>query len=131
MTNKAATFKISGGKTGVLLLHGLGGTPAEMRFVAMGLARQGYTVHCPQLAGNGNRAESNGSSWQDWYNSAVEALDELRQDLENFAEHVDTLHPRRKGPVSNTDLPSTHDIDRLNLPMKVVHIAQVLNGGPP
>ena len=37
----------------VLLIDGLCGTPAQMRFVAMGLGRAGYTVHCPQLAGHG------------------------------------------------------------------------------
>ena len=40
-----ASFKIKGGKVGILLLHRLCGTPVEMRFVASGLAKQGYTVH--------------------------------------------------------------------------------------
>ena len=57
---KDTTSRIAGGKVGVLLLHGLCGTPAEMRFVAMGLARAGYTVHCPQLAGHGGTEESSG-----------------------------------------------------------------------
>ena len=30
------SFTFDGGRTGVLLLHGLGGTPVEMRFVALG-----------------------------------------------------------------------------------------------
>jgi uncharacterized membrane protein YccC len=58
-------------------------------------------------------------------------LDELRQDLENFAEHVATLHPGRNGPVSNNELLCAHDIDRLKLPMKAIHLAQILNGGSP
>ncbi|MFT3732881.1 MAG: alpha/beta fold hydrolase [Hyphomicrobium sp.] len=74
------TFRIAGGKTGVLLIHGLCGTPAEMRFVALGLARAGYTVHCPTLAGHGgSRADIVKSTWQDWYRSAEAALEELRQ----------------------------------------------------
>lgn len=77
------TFRIAGGKTGVLLIHGLCGTPAEMRFVAMGLARAGYTVHCPTLAGHGgSRADIVGTTWQDWYRSAEAALDELRQECD-------------------------------------------------
>jgi carboxylesterase len=44
---KDTTVRFPGGKTGILLLHGLCGTPAEVRFVAMGLARAGYTVHTP------------------------------------------------------------------------------------
>jgi carboxylesterase len=73
------TYRIAGGRTGVLLIHGLCGTPAEMRFVAMGLARAGYTVHCPTLAGHGgSRQDIVGTTWQDWYASAEKALDELR-----------------------------------------------------
>ena len=41
-----------GGRVGVLLVHGLGGTPTELRFVAQGLARAGRTVLCCQLAGH-------------------------------------------------------------------------------
>ena len=83
MTNSADTFKIAGGKVGVLLIHGLCGTPAEMRFVAMGLARQGYTVHCPQLAGHGGRTQDvEETTWQDWYRSAENALEEIRKECD-------------------------------------------------
>lgn len=78
-TAKDKGLRFQGGKVGVLLLHGLCGTPAEMRFVAMGLSRAGYTVHVPQLAGHG--AENSGS-WQDWYMSAREALFELRRECD-------------------------------------------------
>jgi carboxylesterase len=74
------TVRFPGGKTGVLLLHGLCGTPAEVRFVAMGLARAGYTVHTPQLAGHG--AETGVGRWQDWYRSARAALIELRKECD-------------------------------------------------
>ena len=49
--DKDHSYRVPGGRVGVLLLHGLCGTPTEMRFVANGLARIGCTVHCPQLAG--------------------------------------------------------------------------------
>jgi len=58
-------------------------------------------------------------------------LDELRQDLESFAEHVDSLHPHRNGPVSNNESPSRRDIDRLKPPIKFIHIASILIGGRP
>jgi carboxylesterase len=78
-----ASFKIKGGKIGILLLHRLCGTPVEMRFVANGLAKQGYTVHCPQLAGHcGSAADIIASSWIDWYRSAEEALLELRKECD-------------------------------------------------
>jgi carboxylesterase len=77
------TYRIAGGRTGVLLIHGLCGTPAEMRFVAMGLARAGYTVHCPTLAGHGgSRADIVKTTWQDWYASAEAALAELRKECD-------------------------------------------------
>ncbi|MGD9784875.1 MAG: alpha/beta hydrolase [Hyphomicrobiaceae bacterium] len=79
-TPAASTYIIKGGKVGVLLIHGLCGTPAEVRYVAMGLARAGYTVHCPTLAGHGgNRGEDTQTGWKDWLRSAEEALDVLRQ----------------------------------------------------
>ena len=80
---KDHTYRIAGGKVGVLLIHGLCGTPAEMRFVAMGLGRAGYTVHCPQLAGHGgSRKDILKSNWQDWYRSAELALIDLRKECD-------------------------------------------------
>lgn len=78
-----ASFKIKGGKVGVLLLHRLCGTPVEMRFVANGLAKLGYTVYCPQLAGHcGSTADLTASSWVDWYRSAEDALHELSKECD-------------------------------------------------
>ena len=74
------SYRFDGGRTGALLLHGLGGTPVEMRYVALALARAGMTVSCPQLAGhNGSFEELQTSSWYDWYVSADIALDQLRE----------------------------------------------------
>ncbi len=76
-------FKMKGGKTGILLLHRLCGTPVEMRFVANGLAKQGYTVSCPMLAGHcAGARELSASTWVDWYRSAEEALDDLAKTCE-------------------------------------------------
>lgn len=74
------SYSFDRGPTGALLLHGLGGTPVEMRTVALALARAGVTVSCPQLAGhNGSVEELQASSWHDWYVSAEIALDKLRR----------------------------------------------------
>ena len=63
-------IRMAGGRLGVLLIHGLGGTPLEMRYVAQCLARAGHTVHVPQLAGHCGSAEELGAtSWQHWYES--------------------------------------------------------------
>ncbi|MCB1521508.1 MAG: alpha/beta fold hydrolase [Hyphomicrobiaceae bacterium] len=77
------TYRIKGGRVGVLLIHGLCGTPTEMRFVAHGLARAGYTVHCPMLAGHGGTVEDiKATTWQHWMKSAEDALIELRKECD-------------------------------------------------
>lgn len=64
----------------VLLVHGLCGSPTELRFVAQGLARAGYTVECPLLAGHGGgEAELSETTWQEWYASAEKSLQDLAQ----------------------------------------------------
>ena len=83
MTIKDHSYYVQGGRTGVLLMHGLCGTPTEMRFVANGLARAGYTVYCPQLAGHcGTEADIKATTWQDWYASAEQALARLRKECD-------------------------------------------------
>jgi carboxylesterase len=80
MSTPNRSYRFDGGRTGVLLVHGLGGTPIEMRYVALALARAGHTVSVPQLAGHcATDAELRYSHWQDWYGSVERALDELRQ----------------------------------------------------
>jgi carboxylesterase len=74
------SYKIDGGRTGVLLIHGLGGTPIEMRYIANTMARSGYSVSVPQLAGHcATEADIKYSQWQDWYGSVDKALTELRK----------------------------------------------------
>lgn len=73
----------AGGRTGVLLVHGLGGTPIEMRFIAVGLARAGYTVSCPQLSGHcGSADDLRATRWQDWYASVVAAHEKLHRECD-------------------------------------------------
>lgn len=84
MTGKAKTsglqgeIRLAGGRVGVLLVHGLAGNPIELRFLAHGLARQGYTVHCPVIPGMTFGTDVLGlSRWQDWYRSLETAYEEL------------------------------------------------------
>ncbi len=71
---------LPGGRVGVLLIHGLGGTPVELRFIAAGLARAGYTVYCCQLAGHcGTPEELRRSTWHEWYASVEAAHDRLKE----------------------------------------------------
>lgn len=72
-----------GGRTGILLIHGLGGTPVEVRYVAQGLARAGFTVYCCQLAGHcGTAHDLSHSTWKDWIASVEAAHDKLKQDCD-------------------------------------------------
>jgi len=69
---------IDGKRIGVLLIHGLGGTPTELRFVARGLAMRGYTVLVPQLAGHcGTREDLRRTGWRDWFASVETARERL------------------------------------------------------
>lgn len=75
MTIQDQSYRVGSGRLGVVLLHGLAGSPVEMRYIANGLARDGYNVYCPELAGHGSRAQGLATStWQDWYKSAEDAL---------------------------------------------------------
>lgn len=78
-TGFRGSLVIPGGRVGVLLVHSLGGNPIELRFVAQGLARQGYTVYCPLLPGLGGGTDVSGlSTWKDWYRAIETAHDELK-----------------------------------------------------
>lgn len=78
MTGQNQSYRVGSGRSGVLLVHGLSGSPMEMRFIANGLARQGYNVYCPELAGHGSRSSDlRTSTWKDWYASAEAALIEM------------------------------------------------------
>jgi carboxylesterase len=70
---------IPGNRIGIILLHGLSGTPVEMGEVARDLAARGYTVSCPQLAGHcGTYEDLKAVRWHDWVASALEAVQRLR-----------------------------------------------------
>jgi len=73
-------FYLEGGEIGILLIHGLTGTPTEMRGVARGLHSQGFSVYGMQLAGHcGDVDDLIETSWHDWYQSVVYAANKLRQ----------------------------------------------------
>jgi carboxylesterase len=74
------SFFHPGGPEGVLLIHGLSGTPTEMKFVGKGLSRAGYTVYGMQLTGHcGTEADLLKTGWHDWVASVDKAYEWLRQ----------------------------------------------------
>jgi len=63
----AEPFLFPGNRTGCLLIHGLTGTPMEMRWMGEFLSAQGYTVLAPRLAGHATQPEDLVRvRWRDW-----------------------------------------------------------------
>ncbi|MGD9669182.1 MAG: alpha/beta hydrolase [Hyphomicrobiaceae bacterium] len=80
------SYKIAGGRSGVLLVHSLGGTPVELRYLAQSFAREGYTVNCPFIPGMTAGTDVSGiSSYEDWYAGLEAAYEEM-------AETCDTIY---------------------------------------
>lgn len=65
-------FAQGDGPKGALVLHGLTGTPHEVRVFADALAERGFAVRAPALAGHGDLATLESTRWRDWYD-AIEA----------------------------------------------------------
>ena len=70
VTDNGFTLKGDNGAA-VVLIHGLTGTPNEMRFLANYLNKKGYTVICPRLAHHGESIRVlKHARWQEFYESA-------------------------------------------------------------
>ncbi|MCP2232470.1 MULTISPECIES: alpha/beta hydrolase [Erwinia] len=75
-------YWLTGGSQGVLLIHGLTGTPTEMRGAARAFNRAGFTVYALQLSGHcGTVEDLVATRWQDWYQSVIDGADRLRQQV--------------------------------------------------
>lgn len=80
-----SSFYLPGGRNGVLLIHGLTGTPTEMRIIGKGLHKAGFTVYGMQLAGHcGSEEDLCQTRWQDWYESVEQAADFLSEKVDNL-----------------------------------------------
>ena len=62
---------------GVLLLHGLTGTPYDIAPFADALAERGFAVRGPLLAGHDDLSALEHTSWRDWYATAETAFEAL------------------------------------------------------
>jgi carboxylesterase len=73
-------FFLPGAGLSALLIHGLTGTPYEMRYLGEQLAARGVRVRGVKVAGHAGTPEELGAAGYDnWYESAVNGLEELRQ----------------------------------------------------
>jgi carboxylesterase len=65
-------------KATVILIHGLTGTPNEMKYLAQYLSKRGYAVVCPRLANHGQPLPIlKSTKWQQFYQSAREAFQQI------------------------------------------------------
>lgn len=79
------SFFFPGDRRGILLIHGLTGTPMEMRLLGLGLQSRGYTVAGMQLAGHcGSVEDLLRTGRADWYRSVQQAADALCQKVDHF-----------------------------------------------
>jgi carboxylesterase len=64
----------------VILIHGLTGTPNEMKFLAHFLNRRGYSVICPRLANHGQPLGIlKKTKWQEFYQSVRKTFAEIKE----------------------------------------------------
>ena len=78
---EGGSFFWKGGETGVLLLHGLTATTAEVRPLAKRLLNEGYTVSGILLPGHGTTPENLSQTHRkDWIKASEEAYNELKQE---------------------------------------------------
>ena len=76
-------FYYKGNKTGILLIHGITGTPAEMKLVAKTFFSQGFSVLCPQLQGHcGTHRELKKSTWVGWYGTVADSYEFLKRECD-------------------------------------------------
>ena len=81
----AEPLVVAAGVEGVLLLHGLTGSPWELRPLAEHLVAVGHSVAMPLLAGHGVSLEALARSrWQDWLASARAAMNWLEPQVERI-----------------------------------------------
>ena len=72
-------FLKRGGASGVLLIHGFTGLPAELFFLGEFLNGAGFTVLCPRLAGHGtSERDLMRTNKDDWFNSVLDGYQILR-----------------------------------------------------
>lgn len=80
------SIDLIGGEDAVLLIHGLTGSPFEMKYLAKRLHREGFTVRVPCLAGHGTDiSDLRKTGWRDWYGTVAEAFADLKKNHRTVA----------------------------------------------
>ena len=75
----AEPFILPGSDRGILAVHGITGSPAEMRLFGEYANHQGYTVLAPRLCGHGTHVKDMAPlTWPYWYASVVDGYHMLQ-----------------------------------------------------
>ena len=78
-------YKVESSQATVLLIHGLTGTPHEMKGLANFFYRRGYSVLCPRLAHHGEPLHIlKRAKWREFYQSVKEALQKIPANQQIF-----------------------------------------------
>jgi len=80
----AEAWSAPGGRVGVLLCHGLTGSPAALRPLAGACAGAGHRVELPLLPGHGTRWQDlQQTRWPDWFGEVESSFARLRQECDD------------------------------------------------
>lgn len=82
---RAQTTVYHGGRSGVLMLHGFGGSPDDLRETARALQQEGFSVVNARIAGHGTTPEDlEQRTAADWQASARAGLNLLRKEADEI-----------------------------------------------
>jgi carboxylesterase len=77
---------LRGGNHSVLLIHGLTGSPFEMKYLGRKLNKAGFTVKGPCLEGHCTTLKDlSRTSWKDWYRSVLESFIEMKKSFDTVS----------------------------------------------
>ena len=109
MIEGAEPFLFRGGSTGVLLIHGFTGSPAELLLLGKFLNRAGFTVLCVRLAGHGtSEFELERTNCADWFNSVLDGYSLLKSSCEKIF-----VVGHSMGSLLSLKLAATKNVDKL------------------
>jgi len=77
------SISLAAGDDVVLLLHGLAGSPLEMRFLASSLHRKGLSVEVPHIPGYSYGGKASG--WRHWQDSTAVIFERLKRDYRSVS----------------------------------------------
>ncbi len=79
-------ISLDGGEHAVVLIHGLTGSPYELKSLARSLNKAGFTVKGPLLAGHGTKLEDLVKTrWEDWYGTVHAAVKDFQKTHETVS----------------------------------------------